>query len=325
MTDDTTGTAPLPPPETAEKVTQIRKREPKTKADKIAAAAAYAFEDDSPETRAFYARFLILAGMPYSDPGDTSTWTRSAGNRILTLQPGANLDPRVLANLKEGEPPPSGYPYGILPRYVMTWIATEVRKKHSRTLHTGKSLTAFLEKLGLTCTGGPTGTIDRFHSQFWRLLTCRITSTSPVIAGDKFHWDSFNIADDITVWGERVSPGGHLAGAEITLTQKCFEELHEHAVPYNPFALPQFTGSAFQLDLYLWLVYRLFYLREPTLITWKQLQAQFGSNTKETRFFRRHFLRALTPVRHVYKGANITIAKTGIILRPSPRHRSVLP
>lgn len=298
---------------------KTRRRPATTKAHKSADFAAQQFAGDDPESLAFYARFLILSGLPYSDPGERPHWTRTAGNRILTLQAGANLDVEHLQSLKPGESPSLGYPYGILPRYLMAWIATEVKRTKSQTITTGKSLTEFFGKLGLQCTGGKTGTIARFNAQFWRLVTCRITSYAHASGEDPATWKAFSIADEIRVWDRAIRPGFNIAGAEITLTNRCYEELLHHAVRYNPFILPQFTGSAFQLDLYFWLTYRLPSLKAPLALTWAQLQSQFGSTIRDPKNFRTFILRSLRPVHRAYPEARFDVRPEGLVFYPSRR------
>lgn len=308
--DDFPGGHPLPPPS--------------SKVDKTADVAAPFDDETSPATRAFYGHFLILAGLPYSDPGPLPEWTRRSGSSLLRLQPGLNVHPDTMDQLQDGghcRLPRSAYPYGINPRYLFAWLATEARKKHSRTLYTGDSMSAFMAKMGLACTGGVRGSLRYFTDQFWRLATCSITSYRVSSDGKRTTAETFHIADKITLWGEQLTTKSPtLARTEVVLSQRCYDEFCTHSVPYNPLALRAFTGSAFQFDIYLWLTYRMYYLTTPTRVTWTQLQGQFGSTVTVLWQFRQNFLHALAYVRHVYPQANLTVTKEGIILRPSPPH-----
>ena len=65
----------------------------------------------------------------------------------------------------------SGYPYGVLPRYVLTWMSTEAVRTQSPVLQLGNNLSDFMDRLGLSPTGGKNGTITRLNDQMRRLLT----------------------------------------------------------------------------------------------------------------------------------------------------------
>jgi hypothetical protein len=65
------------------------------------------------------------------------------------------------------------------------------------------------------------------------------------------------------------------------------------------------------------------YLRKRTTVSWEQLQVQFGSqaDTRQARHkFRMDFDRQLKYVVTVYRGANVEVVPTGVILRPSSTH-----
>jgi hypothetical protein len=74
------------------------------------------------------------------------------------------------------------------------------------------------------------------------------------------------------------------------------------------------------LDVYAWLVHRLFHLARPSTVTWQQLSDQFGHAYAELRQFRRFFLDSLARVRVVYPQANLSLAEGGVTLLPSRPH-----
>ena len=74
------------------------------------------------------------------------------------------------------------------------------------------------------------------------------------------------------------------------------------------------------LDVYAWLVHRLFHLGKPSAVTWQQLSEQFGHAYAELRQFRRFFLDSLERVRVVYPDAKVALTDTGLLLLPSRPH-----
>jgi hypothetical protein len=74
------------------------------------------------------------------------------------------------------------------------------------------------------------------------------------------------------------------------------------------------------LDVYAWLVHRLFHLGRPSNVTWQQLSAQFGHGYRELRKFRRFFSDSLKRVLVVYPEAKVKLTETGVTLLPSKPH-----
>jgi len=72
--------------------------------------------------------------------------------------------------------------------------------------------------------------------------------------------------------------------------------------------------------VYVWLTYRISYLRRDTVIPWVALETQFGSDYALTRQFKASFLKQLRKVSLVYQDAKISPTETGLKLSPSKTH-----
>ena len=92
------------------------------------------------------------------------------------------------------------------------------------------------------------------------------------------------------------------------------------AVPVDLRAIRHLRGSPLAIDLYVWLTYRMSYLKKPTLIPWESLQAQFGATYARPRDFRRKALVHLEAVLRVYPTVRIARTGSGLRLHPSPPH-----
>jgi len=110
---------------------------------------------------------------------------------------------------------------------------------------------------------------------------------------------------------------------KVVLSLEIFQEFTRSAVPIDLRAVHQLKGSPLAIDIYVWLTYRMSYLRRPSLIPWTALRNQFGADYSRTRDFRRGFLTRLKTVVHVYPNARVQETDRGLHLYPSPSH--VLP
>lgn len=256
----------------------------------------------------FAARLFAQLSLPYRDPGDVPRWVRRNGALELVVQP---------APLTDGW----AYPYGVLPRVLVTWMATEAVRTKERTLVLGGSLSSFLHALGLHRKGGRRGDITRLREQMTRLFGSRL-----VVYGMTEHFDAMAavaLADGYQLWWSPRRPADEpLWQSTVTLSEPFFQSVVERPVPVDLDALAQLRGSALRLDIYTWLTYRMSYLHKPTTVPWESLAFQFGGGYTESRMFKRQFLRQLAAVRVVYPTAKVEPTPSGLVLRPSPPHVS---
>ena len=112
---------------------------------------------------------------------------------------------------------------------------------------------------------------------------------------------------------------------DIVLGQNFFEEITRSAVPVDLRAIRQLRNSPLAIDLYVWLTYRMSYLRKPTLVPWKGLQAQFGADYARLRDFRSHAVTQIESVIRVYPTVRIRQTEAGLRLDASPPHVQIRP
>ena len=108
--------------------------------------------------------------------------------------------------------------------------------------------------------------------------------------------------------------------SHIVLGQDFFEEITRSAVPVDLRAIGYLQRSPLAIDLYVWLTYRMSYLKKPTLVPWEGLQNQFGADYARPRDFRRKVLTQLQEVLRLYPTVRVTPTDTGLRLYPSPPH-----
>ena len=111
--------------------------------------------------------------------------------------------------------------------------------------------------------------------------------------------------------------------SKIELGEKFFQEIIHQPVPIDMNILKALKRSPLGLDLYLWLAYRMFTLKRPLRLSWKQIYRQFGADpskaddNRTVQAFRRKVLRELKKIKLVWMDLNYTTAKGVLILLPS--------
>ncbi|WUA12756.1 replication protein RepA (plasmid) [Nocardia sp. NBC_01377] len=291
-------------------------RPPRTSLD-IVRAAAEVWEGD--QEVGFGPRLLAQASLPYRNPGkDKRVWGRRNGDLLLTISPGMTINDR-------GEEESIGFPYGTMPRLMMTLLATEAVRTQSPEITFG-SLTEFMAAMGLTATGGKTGSLTRMREQGHRLFNANISVEYKGDANRKVG-AKLSVASAYNLWcgAEPENGQGALFSSMVRLSPEFFDEVTRHPVPLDLNAIKALGGSALRLDVYTWLTYRMFTVSRATTVPWDSLMVQFGSTADITDRRRRHqfrndFMKALKEVVAVYPQANVEVTDSGVKLLPGLPH-----
>ena len=132
------------------------------------------------------------------------------------------------------------------------------------------------------------------------------------------------IADSTAFWwNPKRAAESTLWESKIHLSEPFFNEIISHPVPLDMNTLTALKRCALGLDLYLWLTYRTFALRDPLRLSWRQVYRQFGlhpdkaSDKRTVLDFRRKVLRELKKIKLAWPGLNYTTAPGVLILHPS--------
>lgn len=262
-------------------------------------------EAKSADALGFMARAMVQATLPHKK-AEGNEFTRTNGNYSMSI-----LAPAAI-----------GLPYGSYPRLLLSWLSTEAVRTKERELILGDSLSKFMGELGLIPTGGRWGSITQLKNQMRRLFSSHVSCTYD---GDSFNAINMMLADRVALWWSPQEPEqAALWQSSVLLSQPFFDEITAHPVPIDLRALSALKKSPMALDVYMWLTYRMFYMRKATPLRWASLQSQFGSDFADTKAgrqgFRRGFIHALKKVQVVYPGARVEPTDGGILLLPSKPH-----
>ena len=262
--------------------------------------------------RGFLGRTMALCSLPRSNPGNRTQYVRQNGPYTLVMS-ATTLDK---------------LPFGANPRLILAWICTEAVRTGSRDIVLGRSLSEFMRKLGIASTNGRTQA--RLRNQMMRLFSCSVSLA--YTAPDHKATAATLIADTTDFWWNPKHPDQTvLWESKVRLSESFFNEIVSHPVPLDLTTLKALKRSPLGLDLYLWLVYRIFGLRDPQRLTWKQVYRQFGadpdkaSDNNTVQSFRYKVLRELKKIKLAWPDLNYTTARGVLILLPSVPHISPIP
>lgn len=261
----------------------------------------------------YIAHFLAQATLPHTDP-KTNYFERGTGK--LTLS--------ITGNHKYG------VPYGGLPRLLLAWICTEAVKTGSPKLSLGRSQREFLEKLDLHSSGNY---ITRIRDQSLRLVRSLISISG--IDGSALGIENIMIARQAFIfWNTRNTNQSSLWDSSLTLSTDFFNSLIAAPVPIKIEALQALKKSPLAMDIYTWLVYRMFTLNVATNrggkltahVPWVGLMMQLGvgyANTPQgLRDFKKAFRKRLKEALLFYPEARRHIEESDdhLILTPAKLH-----
>lgn len=109
--------------------------------------------------------------------------------------------------------------------------------------------------------------------------------------------------------------------SKIELSPGFFEILVNRPVPVD-LRVASALRSPLAFDVYVWLTYRMSYLRRPTEIPWSALASRFGAEYARVRDFKRAFP-APRPLRHDGLSSSSDDSSGALVLlQPSPPHVS---
>jgi hypothetical protein len=241
--------------------------------DVVEAAAAYLGDEDT--AIGYLYSGWCQAALPHRRLADTEGWQIQSEHTSLIVEPGMRLGPA-------GKPIPVGIPYGSRAKLILIYLQTEAIRTQSREIELGRSLRAWLTRLGITVSGPSAAAV---RDQAERISRCRLTFQ--IQKGSATGLVNQNIVDEAIFLDEAdKSRQGTLFLTTAKLSEGFFSQLTRHPVPLEEAAIKQLSNNSMALDAYAWLAYRLHSLRRPTLVPWPSLMRQFGGGFGQIKHFK---------------------------------------
>lgn len=272
--------------------------------------------EDDPLTGETWYIHSVLAQcfLPYRDQKDVRDWHRKNGNVSLTISANPIEENGVLRVL--------GLPFGAKPRLFMSKIQTDAIRNQSSVIPVETSMTGMLRDLGFKPQGGKRGNISSFKEQTSRLAACsfRVIHSQTGETGTLSRHLNANIFKEFDLWFPTHPDQQTLWPTEIKLTDDFYENLKEHAIPYDFRGLRHIQNNARAIDVYLWMTQRLYRIptNKPIFLKWPNLYEMFGGGIKSQRNFYVHFKNALIAARTAYPEAQVEEVKDGFVFKASP-------
>lgn len=272
--------------------------------DVVEAAAAYLGDEDT--AIGYLYSGWCQAALPHRRLADTEGWQIQSEHTSLIVEPGMRLGPA-------GKPIPVGIPYGSRAKLILIYLQTEAIRTQSREIELGRSLRAWLTRLGITVSGPSAAAV---RDQAERISRCRLTFQ--IQKGSATGLVNQNIVDE-AIFLDEADEGrqGTLFLTTAKLSEGFFSQLTRHPVPLEEAAIKQLSNNSMALDAYAWLAYRLHSLRRPTLVPWPSLMGQFGGGFGQIKHFKPRFLASVRLALAVYPDARVDEESEGLLLHNS--------
>jgi hypothetical protein len=291
----------------------------------------------------YVAPLWCLTALPYREPrldrnGEVPReWVRVNGSVTMRLRPGL-VDAGTARERW-------AYPFGVIPRHLLAWIETEVKRggdawhPDTLTLDLGESMNACLHTIGYGSNGGGSrGNATRLADQITRLAYADVIVTDTREDGDgawNHRGEHFSFIGGVNLWWrDRCHHGDTLFPSNVRLTAEYAASIRDRAVPIDLRALRNLqtaNAGALAIDLYYWLVRRVFTLnhgkRNSALVTWQQLASQTGGQYANVRDFKKAVLgkpgksgpgTLQTMLLAAYPAADVAPTEAGLLVKRSP-------
>ena len=276
-----------------------------TDGDRRAVEAAISYMSDEEAGVGFLYSGWCQAALPHKKLADDAVWKVQTERVTLVVEPGRR-------NLVGDDTEFCGVPYGSRARLILLYLQSEALRTSSRDIELGRSLHAWLRRLGIPIGGKSFADV---REQADRLSRCRLTFH--VQQNGRAGLINQNIVDAAMFVSEDDTCQGSLFVETARLSETFYEQLRKHPVPLEEAAIKAISNNSQALDVYCWLAYRLHVLPAPRTVSWPALYAQFGSSYKKLAHFKMRFVDSLKIATAVYRDASVELNEKGLVLNPS--------
>jgi len=240
--------------------------------------------------------------MPFVDLGEQREWKSINGASLVMIEAGQVFNPEI------GDMQKVGLPYGAKPRLILFYLNRQAVLHKSPLIPVEDSLKQFIQSIGLPADGNAYKTVK---DQLGRVAASQFT-IGRIEKNGSGSTAYERIVKEMNVFFSKDDKQRILWPNNITLSTDYFNDLVEHAVPLDSYAIGLLKDSALELDLYAMLSERLHRIPfdKPQFVPWAGLYKQYGRGYSRIGDFRRKFLKALNNVTGVYSHARLEETKS---------------
>lgn len=239
------------------------------------------------------APMTYLRGIPLRNPGSTiAAHQNDAGDLSVVLRP--SLVPTADGGHAYG------YPYGVVPRLFLVFLATAAYQEGSRRLEIGELEQRFMSFAGLEYSGRDKA---RVSDQIRRLLGSAFVFKQRVSehTGEVTVTRHTRIAEE---WDSRTGL--------VVLSDEFFDDATDDPTLIDANALRVLRSSPFDIDVYLWLAS--IAPDEQATFSWAEIRELLPDAGDEPRRFRARLLDAISRGLDADSRINATATATGVTL-----------
>ena len=206
-------------------------------------------------------------------------------------------------------------PSGAKPRLILPYIIGEALRTNSPEIDLGRSLRAFMTKVGVPIAGTNGKALT---TQIQNIAAAEIIIA--VWADDQMHTEGGRFARKLSFWLERDSNQQSFWTPSMTLSAEFHDAIQEHRVPIDVGHLAKLARSPRRMDLYTWLSYRTPRIRpgRRVSISLGALQTIFAPDISHARNFTVRLRADLAAIAKVYPQFRVEIAGDLLWLERSP-------
>jgi hypothetical protein len=257
----------------------------------------------------FMSRLLVMVNLPYKDPGKEALgWWRKNGQVVLDITPGRSKGKSF------------GIPYGSYPRLILAYLITQAVKTQSPIINLGNTFREFLDLLGIEKGGHQ---YRQLKKQLDRIFTAAFSWSYSNEKQQMWSRTNIQVSHKSQLWWDPKSPDQlSFLNSYVELNANFFNEIIRNPVPIDFRVLKVLKNSPLGLDLYMFLAWRTFNLKEPVFISWQSLHDQLGGQYTDLKNFAREAKKHLKRIQAIWPELSITSVRGRLCMNPS---RSLVP